>query len=139
MKFSGEAGMSGYGILIDTTLCIGCYTCEAADAARRATTNGLFISALLVVIGFVLNRLNIAITAIESSSGTSYFPAWTEISITLMIVALGFAIFRLSVRYLPIFPEHHNEEMKTAAHDIVTFLPVNSINRVGVLEYSKEY
>ena len=26
--------MSGYGILIDTTLCIGCYACEAADAER---------------------------------------------------------------------------------------------------------
>jgi formate dehydrogenase iron-sulfur subunit len=26
--------MSGYGILIDTTLCIGCYACEEADAQR---------------------------------------------------------------------------------------------------------
>jgi formate dehydrogenase iron-sulfur subunit len=26
--------MSGYGILIDTTMCIGCYACEAADAER---------------------------------------------------------------------------------------------------------
>jgi formate dehydrogenase iron-sulfur subunit len=26
--------MSGYGMLIDTTLCIGCYACEAADAER---------------------------------------------------------------------------------------------------------
>jgi formate dehydrogenase iron-sulfur subunit len=26
--------MSGFGILIDTTLCVGCYACEAADAER---------------------------------------------------------------------------------------------------------
>jgi Ni/Fe-hydrogenase subunit HybB-like protein len=90
----------------------------------RATATGLFISALFVVIGFVFNRLNIAITAIERSAGTAYFPAWTEISITLMIVALGFAIFRLAVQYLPIFPEHHKEEIKTPVHDVVTFIDV---------------
>jgi Ni/Fe-hydrogenase subunit HybB-like protein len=90
----------------------------------RATTRGLFISALLVVMGFVFNRLNIAITSIESSAGTTYFPAWTEISITLMIVAVGFAIFRLAVRYLPIFPELHKEEMKPSVQDIVTFVDV---------------
>jgi Ni/Fe-hydrogenase subunit HybB-like protein len=104
----------------------------------RATTTGLFISALLVLMGFVFNRLNIAITSIERSSGTAYFPAWTEISITLMIVALGFAIFRLAVRYLPIFQEHRKEKIKTAAPDVVTFIDVNSLNRIGIKEYSKE-
>jgi Ni/Fe-hydrogenase subunit HybB-like protein len=90
----------------------------------RATTTGLFTSALLVVMGFVFNRLNIAITSIERSVGTAYFPAWTEISITLMIVALGFAVFRLAVRYLPIFPEHRKEEEKTVVHDVVKFIDI---------------
>ena len=90
----------------------------------RATTTGLFISALLIVMGFVFNRLNIAITSIERSAGTSYFPAWTEISITLMIVALGFAIFRLAVRYLPIFPEPQKEEMKTSKQEVVAFVDI---------------
>jgi Ni/Fe-hydrogenase subunit HybB-like protein len=90
----------------------------------RSTAKGLFISALLVVMGFVFNRLNIAITSIESSAGTTYFPAWTEISITLMIVAAGFAIFRLAVQHLPIFPEPRKEELKPVVHDLVTFLDV---------------
>jgi Ni/Fe-hydrogenase subunit HybB-like protein len=105
----------------------------------RTTPAGLFISALLVVMGFVFNRLNIAITSIERSSGTAYFPAWTEISITLMIVALGFAVFRLAVRYLPIFPERRKEESKTSAHDIVSFLQVKSLNRILAKEYSEEF
>jgi Ni/Fe-hydrogenase subunit HybB-like protein len=105
----------------------------------RATPTGLFTSALLVVMGFVFNRLNIAITSIERSSGTAYFPAWTEISITLMIVALGFAVFRLAVRYLPIFPKHRKEEIKTSAHDVVTFLHVKSLNRILAKEYSEEF
>jgi Ni/Fe-hydrogenase subunit HybB-like protein len=90
----------------------------------RANMKGLFISALLIVMGFMFNRLNIAITSIERSAGTAYFPSWSEISITLMIVALGFAIFRLAVRYLPIFPEPRKEGQKTLAHDIVTFVDV---------------
>jgi Ni/Fe-hydrogenase subunit HybB-like protein len=90
----------------------------------RATAKGLFISALLVVMGFVFNRLNIAITSIERSAGTTYFPAWTEISITLMIVALGFAIFRFAVQYLPIFPEHRKKEVNAPVHDVVTFIDV---------------
>jgi len=90
----------------------------------RASAKGLFASALLVVMGFVFNRLNIAITSIERSAGTAYFPAWTEISITLMIVALGFAIFRLAVQYLPIFPEPRKEANEPVAHDVVTFIDV---------------
>ena len=107
----------------------------------RVRTNpaGLFISALLVVMGFVFNRLNIAITSIERSSGAVYFPAWTEISITLMIVALGFAVFRLAVRYLPIFPERRKEESKTSAYDVVSFLQVKSLNRILEKEYSEEF
>jgi Ni/Fe-hydrogenase subunit HybB-like protein len=90
----------------------------------RSSSKGLFLSALLIVMGFVFNRLNIAITSIEHSAGTLYFPSWSEISITLMIVGLGFAIFRLAVLYLPIFPEPRNEEVKSIAHDVVTFVDV---------------
>jgi Ni/Fe-hydrogenase subunit HybB-like protein len=70
----------------------------------RSTKNGLFVSSLLVVSGVVLNRLNISLTAIEHYSPVTYFPSWMEISITLMIVALGFAAFRLAAKYLPVFP-----------------------------------
>jgi Ni/Fe-hydrogenase subunit HybB-like protein len=39
----------------------------------------------------------------EAGSGTQYIPKWTEVAVTLGIVALGFAIFRFAARYLPIF------------------------------------
>lgn len=66
---------------------------------------GLFVSSVLVILGFIMNRLNVSITGMEASSGTSYFPSGTEILVTLTIVALGFALFGLAVKYLPIFPE----------------------------------
>ncbi|GBC80962.1 putative Ni/Fe-hydrogenase 2 b-type cytochrome subunit [bacterium HR10] len=80
-------------------------------SVRRVRTDhfGLFVSALLVVLGFIMNRLNVSITGMEASSGVSYFPSWTELSVTFMIVALGFALFGLAVKYLPVFPEMERE------------------------------
>lgn len=73
---------------------------------RRIRSNelGLFVSALMVVLGFIMNRLNVSITGIEAASGTRYFPSWTELSVTASIVAVGFVIFGLAVRYLTVFP-----------------------------------
>ena len=69
----------------------------------RANQQALFLCSLLAVLGFIANRLNVAITGMESYARVNYFPSWMEISVTLMLVALGFAAFRLAVRYLPIF------------------------------------
>jgi Ni/Fe-hydrogenase subunit HybB-like protein len=64
----------------------------------------LYFCSVLTLLGFVANRMNVAITGMEASSGVSYFPKWTEIAITLSLVAAAFAIFWLAVRYLPVFP-----------------------------------
>ena len=40
--------------------------------------------------------------------GHHYVPKWTEFSVTLMIIAAGFALFGLAVKYLPIFPEENH-------------------------------
>ncbi len=71
----------------------------------RSTAGGLYLSAVLVLLGFVTNRLNVSITGMEASSGVRYVPKWTEAGITAAIVAAGFAIFALAAKYLPIFPE----------------------------------
>jgi Ni/Fe-hydrogenase subunit HybB-like protein len=75
----------------------------------RASSGGLFLSAVMVVLGFVTNRLNVSFTGLQASAATPYFPKWPEISITLLLVATGFALFALAVRYLPIYtPVHEN-------------------------------
>ena len=86
----------------------------------RSSKLGLFYSALFVVLGFILNRLNISMTAIERYSGTTYFPSWMEISVTLMVVAIGFAAFRLAVKYLPIF-SHNGHVQAPQQFDVVSF------------------
>ncbi|HTS35960.1 MAG TPA: Ni/Fe-hydrogenase cytochrome b subunit [Candidatus Solibacter sp.] len=64
----------------------------------------LYCCSVLTLLGFVTNRMNVAITGMEASSGTYYFPKWTELAITLSLVASAFAIFWLAVKYLPVFP-----------------------------------
>lgn len=69
----------------------------------RLSAQGLYYASVCTITGFMLNRLNVTVTGMEASSGVSYFPSWMEISITLAIIATGFFVFSLAVRYLPIF------------------------------------
>jgi len=70
----------------------------------RESAQGLYFVAVTTLLGFVTNRLNVTITGVENAVGARYAPKWTEVVITAMFVALGFAIFGLAARYLPIFP-----------------------------------
>jgi Ni/Fe-hydrogenase subunit HybB-like protein len=75
----------------------------------RMQPGKLYICAVMVIFGFIANRLNVGITGLESGSGTHYVPRWTEVAITLSIVAAGFAIFRAIAQYFPIFEAHSHE------------------------------
>jgi Ni/Fe-hydrogenase subunit HybB-like protein len=69
----------------------------------RRNPNGMFLGAVLAVLGFVTNRLNVSITGMTRSAGVEYFPRWTELAVTAMLVAFGFAAFAAAVRCLPIY------------------------------------
>jgi Ni/Fe-hydrogenase subunit HybB-like protein len=85
----------------------------------RMTAGGLYLSAVLVLLGFVTNRLNVSITGMEAQAGVRYVPKWTEIGITAAFVAAGFAIFGLAAKYLPIFEEEHGHDAVSAVHENV--------------------
>ena len=80
----------------------------------RTNPRALYASAVMVLFGFVANRLNVSVTGMEAGSGTSYVPKWTEVAVTLGIIAAGFAIFRLAVQYLPIFEKEPAAESRWA-------------------------
>ncbi|MCB9834185.1 MAG: Ni/Fe-hydrogenase cytochrome b subunit [Planctomycetes bacterium] len=73
-------------------------------ALKRSNLRLLYGASLLTVLGFILHRLNVSMTALESSRGEHYVPAIPEAIATLMFVGLGFAAFRLAARYLQVFP-----------------------------------
>jgi Ni/Fe-hydrogenase subunit HybB-like protein len=69
----------------------------------RRHAGGLYLTALLVVFGFIMHRLNVSLTGLEAAAGMRYFPSWMEIAISFGIVAAGFGLFALAVKYLPVF------------------------------------
>jgi c(7)-type cytochrome triheme protein len=69
----------------------------------RRNRHGLFLGALLTVMGFVVNRLNVSVTGMLGASGAKYFPSWMELAITAAMVAAGFAGFAFAVKHLKVF------------------------------------
>jgi len=79
----------------------------------------LYFCSVLTLLGFVTNRMNVAITGMQASAGVHYFPKWTEFAITLSLVAAAFIAFWYAVKYLPVFPPavsngvHSTEPIRT--------------------------
>jgi len=83
----------------------------------RESPKGLYLASVLCLLGFVTNRMNVAITGMEAGTGQHYFPKWTEITITLAIIGFGFFVFAVAVKYLPIFS--HEAAYEPAATEMV--------------------
>jgi Ni/Fe-hydrogenase subunit HybB-like protein len=75
----------------------------------RRSPGTLYACAVMFIFGFITNRLNVSVTGMEAGSGTQYVPRWTEVAVTLFVVALGFAVFRVVAQYFPVFEEHEEE------------------------------
>jgi Ni/Fe-hydrogenase subunit HybB-like protein len=71
----------------------------------RQSQTGMFIGSVMVVLGFVANRVNVSITGIQATTPVTYMPKWPEVAISAFIIALGFAGFALAAKYLPIFAD----------------------------------
>jgi len=67
-------------------------------------------TALVTVIGIILNRLNVSLFAFnwDLPPESRYVPHWMEIWITVSIVTLGVVVFRWIVNRMPILHEHPN-------------------------------
>jgi formate dehydrogenase iron-sulfur subunit len=72
---------------------------------RRA---GMYWGSAFVIIGLILNRLNVAVMGIKSPNWGTYYPHWAEILITIGIFSIGLLGFRYAVSYLPIY-QHASE------------------------------
>ncbi|MBI3016233.1 MAG: Ni/Fe-hydrogenase cytochrome b subunit [Candidatus Tectomicrobia bacterium] len=92
----------------------------ASEQVRRSP-RGLYTCALCVILGVVLNRLNVSITGMAASAGADYFPSWIEVGVSIAIVTTGFTLFALAVRYLNVFP---SEVVRLPASKAVVGSPI---------------
>ena len=105
LKLAFHAGYETYLFWLEIVLAIILPLVLLVQKRVRNSATGLYFSAVSVVLGFITNRMNVSITGFEGSTGVRYFPKWSELAVTGMIIAIGFAAFGLAVKYLPIFPK----------------------------------
>ncbi len=79
----------------------------------RTSRFWLYITSIFVLSGFVLNRMNVAITGMKASSGVSYFPTIDEINITFMLVIFGMIAYNYVAKKFNVFEDAVHLEKET--------------------------
>jgi Ni/Fe-hydrogenase subunit HybB-like protein len=108
-----KGSYEAYFLWTELTLCFVIPLTMLSFKKVRTNPHLLYLAALSTILGFVTNRLNVAVTSMDRWNGSHYLPSFTETSITLMICALGFFFFNMAVRFLPIFEDEHHEDSHT--------------------------
>lgn len=70
--------------------------------------NKILMVNILVIAGVLINRLNVSIFGVyreQAATGLSYFPSWMEFAVTLAFISVAVVGFKVSVKYLRVFPE----------------------------------
>lgn len=81
----------------------------------RNSINGLFASALMVVLGVVLNRINVFLVAYQPLYPTkTYFPSFMEIGVTVGLASALILAYRWFVMTFPVITGEPEVVVKTA-------------------------
>lgn len=76
--------------------------CLLLIPAMRSSLNSILLVNSLVIIGVVINRMNVGIFGLlrhAKGKGISYFPTTNEFMVTLFLVALGIFLFKFACKY----------------------------------------
>ena len=77
----------------------------------RSRSNSIFAVNILVIVGTLVNRLNVAVfglTEYTARTGADYFPSLMEFVLTMAMVAFAVFGFKVSAKYLNLFPEEQH-------------------------------
>lgn len=69
----------------------------------RSSRTGLLWTSILVVLGVMWNRMNVAVVGVTVKQWETYYPHWIEIFITVGIVSIGLLVFRWIGRTMAIY------------------------------------
>lgn len=103
---------SGYGYLYLVEL-FGFVLVPAflfAYAVRYKNVRMTRWTAVLTVLGVILNRVNTSLVAFNWNAPERYYPLWTEIAITAGVITLGVLTFRWIVNRMAILYDHPDYE-----------------------------
>ncbi len=113
--WSGDLALLGSGSwqawLFWAELMLGAALPMVLLSIRRVRENHtwLFSSALLVILGLMLNRFDVGLIAWRRLGSASYFPSWMEFAVSFGIIAAGVLAYDWVARHLPLFDDAHEE------------------------------
>src|SRR3990172_1405459 len=74
----------------------------------RTDINRIFVVNILVILGVMLNRVNVGIFGVAeyaTGAGGDYFPSFIELMVTAAMVAFAVLGFKVCAKYLNLYPE----------------------------------
>jgi Ni/Fe-hydrogenase subunit HybB-like protein len=77
----------------------------------RENKKYLYFSSLFIIAGFLLNRMNVSVTALAAMTTATYFPSVYEISVTLMLCTAGMWAFKFLSANFPVFEEEEKSDL----------------------------
>ncbi|MHB8873420.1 MAG: NrfD/PsrC family molybdoenzyme membrane anchor subunit [Myxococcaceae bacterium] len=93
-----------FGVEVVGFVLVPCFLFAFGTRARSVGT--VRIAAALTVLGVVLNRLNIAVIAMNWNAPKHYLPSWMEVVVSITIVLLGLLTFRFIINRMPVLRSH---------------------------------
>ncbi|NOZ14006.1 MAG: Ni/Fe-hydrogenase cytochrome b subunit [Acidobacteria bacterium] len=94
---------------LEITLWVFIPTIIAFRKKWLATRFGVFAAGFSGVLGFLMNRLNVSMTAFQWSAKVKYMPSWQEVAVSASFVVVSFIIFGFAVKYFDLFEEEDHE------------------------------
>ena len=77
-----------------------------AHAGRSGNAGLTRVAAVMVVLGVILNRLNVSLITFRWDQPDRYVPHWMEVMITISIITVGLLTFRWIVNRMPVLRDH---------------------------------
>lgn len=72
---------------------------------RRQNIFMIRLSAIITMIGIIINRLNVTVIGFRWDAASHYYPSWMEIVVTLTVLFVEIWIFRWIINRLPVLRE----------------------------------
>ncbi|MHC4063336.1 MAG: NrfD/PsrC family molybdoenzyme membrane anchor subunit [Planctomycetota bacterium] len=77
-----------------------------AHAVRTHSAKLAQFTAVLTVLGILLNRLNVSVITFQWNQPERYFPHWMEFAVSITVVTVGLLTFRWMVNRMPVLRDH---------------------------------
>jgi Ni/Fe-hydrogenase subunit HybB-like protein len=100
-----EGSLQSYTFLVELNLGLALPALLLFSRTWRENPGQLFSAVMLVVLGVILNRVNVSILGMFTPNST-YFPAWSEWVVSVGLVTLGILAVVFISENMPVHEEH---------------------------------